>query len=204
MSSCSICKHMRRRTGTGTEPHRGMDRLCAPTRGGTTTSVSRRMMRSGPIPASWPSGSAVALPPRRWGHEFVCQERGARPRREEARASLDHQGALESEHRTPTAKGDIAEHRRRSRRHLRGTRTGAEPHRGMHRLWAPRGRTTTSVSRRMVRSGPIPASSPSGSAVALRGEAAWLPSSRPFALKIGCGDLDGALDHASLRLDLIL
>ena len=34
--------------------------------------------------------------------------------------------------------------------------------------------------------------------------ATWLPSSRPFALKIGCGDLDGALDHASLRLDLIL
>jgi hypothetical protein len=40
----------------------------------------------------------------------------------------------------------------------------------MDRLCAPRGRTTTSVSRRMVRSGPIPASSPSGSAVALRGE----------------------------------
>lgn len=40
-------------------------------------------------------------------------------------------------------------------------------------------------------------------ALLLRAEAAWLPSSRPFALKIGCGDLDGALDHASVRLDLI-
>ena len=31
-----------------------------------------------------------------------------------------------------------------------------------------------------------------------------VPSSRPFALKIACGDLDGALDHAPMPMDTIL